>query len=263
MLQFPDIDPIAFEIGPLAVRWYGLMYLAGFVSAYVYLCRGVKLKRLDLSCESVGDLLFAGVFGVVLGGRLGYVLFYNISYYTHHPLEIFHIWEGGMSFHGGLMGVVIAVVLFCRKRGYAIGPLADELVIAACFGLFFGRIGNFINAELWGRVTDVPWGMVFPGGGGLPRHPSQLYQAICEGPLLFTILTLARRYTHAVWSVFYAFIAAYALIRFGVEFFRQPDSHLGLIAGGLSMGQLLSIPMFCIGCSGVWLLNKSKSQGAR
>jgi phosphatidylglycerol:prolipoprotein diacylglycerol transferase len=260
MLQFPDIDPIAFQIGPLAVRWYGLMYLAGFLSAYVYLCREVKHKRLNLSCEGVGDLLFAGVFGVVLGGRLGYVMFYNFAYYMQHPLEAFYIWEGGMSFHGGLLGVVVSVVLFCRRRNLAIGPIADSLVIAACFGLFFGRMGNFINAELWGRVTDVPWGMVFPGGGDLPRHPSQLYQAISEGPLLFTLLTLVRRYTRTVWSVFYTFIAGYALIRFVLEFFRQPDSHLGLIAGGLSMGQLLSIPMFCIGCSAVWLLNRSKSR---
>jgi phosphatidylglycerol:prolipoprotein diacylglycerol transferase len=260
MLQFPDIDPIAFQIGPLAVRWYGLMYLAGFLSAYVYLCREVKHKRLNLSCEGVGDLLFAGVFGVVLGGRLGYVIFYNFAYYMQHPLEAFYIWEGGMSFHGGLLGVVVSVVLFCRRRNLAIGPIADSLVIAACFGLFFGRMGNFINAELWGRVTDVPWGMVFPGGGDLPRHPSQLYQAISEGPLLFTFLTLVRRYTRTVWSVFYTFIAGYALIRFVLEFFRQPDSHLGFIAGGLSMGQLLSIPMFCIGCSAVWLLNRSKSR---
>lgn len=263
MLNFPDIDPIAFEVGPLAVHWYGLMYLAGFFSAYMFLRREVRLKRIDISYASVGDLLFAGVFGVVLGGRLGYVLFYNFSYYLSHPLEILHIWEGGMSFHGGLLGVVVAVVLFCRKRGYVIGPIADSLVIAACFGLFFGRIGNFINAELWGRVTDVPWGMVFPEGGKLPRHPSQLYEALCEGPLLFTILILARRHTHAVWSVFYTFVAGYALIRFGLEFFRQPDSHLGFIVGGLSMGQLLSIPMFAIGCSGVWLLNRCKTKDSR
>ncbi|MDD2557813.1 MAG: prolipoprotein diacylglyceryl transferase [Desulfuromonadaceae bacterium] len=262
MLSFPNIDPIAFEIGPLAVRWYGLMYLAGFACVYFYLCRASKHKRLDISCEAAGDLLFAGVLGVVLGGRLGYVLFYNFAYYVHHPLEVLHIWEGGMSFHGGLLGVVVAVVLFCRKRGYAIGPIADALVTAACFGLFFGRIGNFINAELWGRVTDVPWSMVFPSGGSLPRHPSQLYQAVCEGPLLFTILTLARRYIHATWSVFYTFIAAYALFRFVLEFYREPDAHLGLVTAGLSMGQLLSIPMFCIGCAGVWVLNRKSIEKA-
>jgi phosphatidylglycerol:prolipoprotein diacylglycerol transferase len=155
--------------------------------------------------------------------------------------------------------VVVAVFIFCRRRALAIGPVADSLVIAACFGLFFGRIGNFINAELWGRVTDVPWGMVFPGAGGQPRHPSQLYQALCEGPLLFSILVLARRYTRAAWSVFYTFIAAYALIRFVLEFYRQPDAHLGFVAGALSMGQLLSIPMFGIGCCGVWLLNRKQT----
>lgn len=266
MLQFPAIDPIAFKLGPLAVRWYGLMYLAGFICVYLYLCHASKQKRLNITCEAAGDLLFAGVFGVVLGGRLGYALFYNFSYYAHHPLEVLYIWEGGMSFHGGLLGVVVAVVLFCRKRGYAIGPIADALVTAACFGLFFGRIGNFINAELWGRVTDLPWGMVFPGAGSLPRHPSQLYQAVCEGPVLFTILTLTRRYTRVPWSVFYTFIAAYALIRFVLEFYRQPDSHLGFVAAGLSMGQLLSIPMFGIGCAGVWVLNRKtpkKRQAAR
>lgn len=262
MLQFPEINPIAFQLGPLTVRWYGLMYLAGFVSAYVYLCREVKHQRLNLSCEGVGDLLFVAIFGVVLGGRLGYALLYNFTYYMHHPLEILHIWQGGMSFHGGLLGVVVGVVLFCRKRGYAIGPIADALVIATCFGLFFGRIGNFINGELWGRVTDVPWGMIFPGGGDLPRHPSQLYQAICEGPVLFSVLALTRRIARAAWSTFYTFIAAYALIRFGLEFFRQPDSHLGLIAGGLSMGQLLSIPMFCIGCIGVWFVNREKNENS-
>ncbi len=258
MLQYPAINPIAFELGPLAVRWYGLMYLAGFMCVYIYLSRASRLNLLNITSEDVGDLLFAGVLGVVLGGRLGYTLLYNFSYYAYHPLEILHVWEGGMSFHGGLLGVAIAVILFCRRREYAVGPIADALVIAACFGLFFGRIGNFINGELWGRVTDVPWGMVFPGGGPLPRHPSQLYQAACEGPVLFVVLNLARRYTRATWSVFYTFIATYALFRFVLEFYRQPDSHLGFVAAGLSMGQVLSIPMFCIGCAGVYMLNRKK-----
>lgn len=256
MLQYPNIDPIAIQIGPLAVRWYGLMYLAGFVCAYMYLCRAIKLGRLDLSTDAISDLLFAGVLGVVCGGRLGYVLFYNPGHYLTHPLEILYLWQGGMSFHGGLLGVVIAVSIFGHRRKYPLGPLADELVAAACFGLFFGRIGNFINAELWGRVTDVPWGMVFPGGGVLPRHPSQLYQAVCEGPLLFAVLAVVRRYATAAWSVFFAFVATYALMRFGVEYFRQPDAHLGFVAAHLSMGQLLSVPMFCIGCAGVWLVNR-------
>ncbi|WP_282755186.1 prolipoprotein diacylglyceryl transferase [Desulfuromonas thiophila] len=259
MWSFPEIDPVALQLGPLAIRWYGLMYLAGFVCAYFFIRYRVRQTGLPLSSEAVADLLFYAVVGVVAGGRLGYVLFYQPGHYLRHPVEIVQLWQGGMSFHGGLLGVVLAVLLFCRCRRLVVGPLADILVMAACFGLCFGRLGNFINAELWGRVTDVPWGMVFPQAGPLPRHPSQLYQAILEGPVLFSLLALIARWRRPAWTVFFSFVAFYALFRFLVEFFRQPDAHLGLLGGGLSLGQWLSLPMLLLGLAGVvWSLRRGQ-----
>lgn len=259
MWSFPEIDPVALQLGPLAIRWYGLMYLAGFVCAYFFIRYRVRQTGLPLSSEAVADLLFYAVVGVVAGGRLGYVLFYQPGHYLRHPVEIVQLWQGGMSFHGGLLGVVLAVLLFCRCRRLVVGPLADILVMAACFGLCFGRLGNFINAELWGRVTDVPWGMVFPQAGPLPRHPSQLYQAILEGPVLFSLLALIARWRRPAWTVFFSFVAFYALFRFLVEFFRQPDAHLGLLVGGLSLGQWLSLPMLLLGLAGVvWSLRRGQ-----
>ncbi|SDE44806.1 prolipoprotein diacylglyceryl transferase [Desulfuromonas thiophila] len=259
MWSFPEIDPVALQLGPLAIRWYGLMYLAGFVCAYFFIRYRVRQTGLPLSSEAVADLLFYAVVGVVAGGRLGYVLFYQPGHYLRHPVEIVQLWQGGMSFHGGLLGVVLAVLLFCRCRRLVVGPLADILVMAACFGLCFGRLGNFINAELWGRVTDVPWGIVFPQAGPLPRHPSQLYQAILEGPVLFSLLALIARWRRPAWTVFFSFVAFYALFRFLVEFFRQPDAHLGLLGGGLSLGQWLSLPMLLLGLAGVvWSLRRGQ-----
>ncbi len=256
MLHYPNIDPVAIHIGPLAVRWYGLMYLAGFSCAYLFIRRLVKISGLPLRSDDVSDLLFACVLGVVCGGRIGYVLFYNLSYFVDHPQEIFALWNGGMSFHGGLLGVVIAATLFCRKRRLPLGPIADILVVSSCFGLFFGRIGNFINGELWGRVTDVPWAMVFPAAGPYPRHPSQLYEALLEGPLLLAILLLVYRRRPQPWTVFCTFIATYALARFMVEFVREPDAQLGILSTGLTMGQTLSLPMMVVGIVGVVLLNR-------
>lgn len=258
MISYPNIDPIAIQLGPLAVRWYGLMYLAGFASAYALIRKLIAQRHLDLSSERIADLLFACVLGVVLGGRLGYVVFYNASFYFHQPLKVFYLWEGGMSFHGGLLGVVVASSLFCRKHRLPMGQIGDILVISACFGLFFGRVGNFINAELWGRVTDVPWGIVFPGAGPLPRHPSQLYEAVLEGPVLFIVLYWLFRRKLKPWSVFFSFISCYALFRFIIEFFRQPDAHLGVLSFGLTMGQALSIPMIFLGVIGVILLNRQR-----
>ena len=251
MLQFPDIDPIAFEIGPLAVRWYGLMYLAGFVSAYAYLCREVKRNRLNLSCESLGDLLFAGVLGVVLGGRLGYVLFYNFAYYMRHPLEIFHIWEGGMSFHGGLAGVLIAAWLFARRHRLAYLQLTDFIAPLVPIGLGAGRLGNFINHELPGRASEVPWAMVFPpmlGLGPEPRHPSALYEFALEGVVLFAVLWWLSRKPQSQGLISGLFLLLYGTFRFIVEFARLPDPQLGFIAfGWLTMGQLLTVPMLAAG----------------
>ena len=256
MWHYPDIDPVAVQIGPLAVRWYGLMYLAGFLCAYLMIARLAKKSNLDMSSDTVADLLFACVVGVVFGGRIGYVLFYNGAYYWNHPIEVLYLWNGGMSFHGGLAGVVVAAILFCRKRQLPMGQIADILVISSCFGLFFGRLGNFINGELWGRVTDVPWGMVFPGAGLLPRHPSQLYEAALEGPLLLAILLIVYRKRFKPWTVFCTFIVFYAMFRFLIEYVRQPDIQLGVLSSGLTMGQTLSLPMMIVGIIGIWCVNR-------
>jgi phosphatidylglycerol:prolipoprotein diacylglycerol transferase len=261
MIAYPEIDPIAVQIGPVAVRWYGLMYLAGFICAYGFIRRLTgRQSRVPLSADMVADLLFACVLGVVLGGRLGYVFFYNASFYLSHPVKVFSLWEGGMSFHGGLIGVVVAALWFCRKRKLPVAPVADILVVSACCGLFFGRVGNFINGELWGRVTTVPWGIVFPDAGSLPRHPSQLYEAFLEGPLLLLFLLLLYRGKKVDGTVFFGFVTGYAIFRFVVEFFRQPDAHLGTVLAGLSMGQLLSLPMAAAGVVGMVWLNRRRDR---
>ena len=250
MITFPQIDPIIFQIGPLAVRWYGLMYLLGFGAAYLLISHLARLRNLSLSKDGVSDLLFYGVLGVVVGGRLGYVLFYNPSQYLSRPLEIFAVWQGGMSFHGGFLGVVIAGLIFCWRQKLPILLMGDIVATSATIGLGLGRIGNFINGELWGRVTEQPWGVVFPGGGPLPRHPSQLYEAVLEGLLLFVILYFLHRRKATEGVPFFCFFIGYGLFRFLVEFVRQPDAHLGFLWGGATMGQLLSLPMFCFGLAG-------------
>jgi phosphatidylglycerol:prolipoprotein diacylglycerol transferase len=258
MITFPEIDPVIFRIGPLSVRWYGLMYLLGFGAAYLLIRHLSRLRNLDLSRDGVSDLLFYGVLGVVLGGRLGYVLFYNPLQYLSRPLEVFAVWQGGMSFHGGLLGVVIAVVFFCRRRKLPILLTGDILATSATIGLGLGRIGNFINGELWGRTTDLPWGMIFPGGGPLPRHPSQLYEAALEGLLLFVILYFMHRRRVAEGVPFFCFFIGYGLFRFLIEFVRQPDAHLGFLWGGATMGQLLSLPMILFGLAGCFYLYRQR-----
>ncbi len=261
MITFPQIDPIIFQIGPLAIRWYGLMYLLGFGAAYMLILHLSRLRNLALTKDGVSDLLFYGVLGVVLGGRLGYVLFYNPAQYFARPLEIFAVWQGGMSFHGGLLGVVIACVVFCWRRKLPILLVGDVVTTSATIGLGLGRIGNFINGELWGRVTDQPWGIIFPGGGPLPRHPSQLYEAVLEGLVLFILLYLLHRRKVAEGVPFFCFFIGYGLFRFLVEFVRQPDAHLGFLWGGATMGQLLSLPMICFGLAGCcYLYFKSASR---
>jgi phosphatidylglycerol:prolipoprotein diacylglycerol transferase len=259
MLTFPHIDPVIFKIGPLAIRWYGLMYLLGFAAAYMLIRHLSRLRNLNLDKDGVSDLLFYGVIGVVLGGRLGYVLFYNPAQYLSRPLDVFAVWQGGMSFHGGLLGVVFASLLFCWRRKLPVLLMGDVLVASAPIGLGLGRIGNFINAELWGRVTDAPWGMIFPGGGPLPRHPSQLYEAFLEGLVLFLILYLLHRRKSLPGIPFFCFFIGYGSFRFLVEFFRQPDAHLGFLWGGATMGQLLSLPMVLFGVAGcVYLFIKER-----
>ncbi len=260
MITFPHIDPVIFKIGPLAVRWYGLMYLLGFAASYMLIRHLSRLRKLDLDKDGVSDLLFYGVIGVVLGGRLGYVLFYNPAQYLTRPQDVLAIWQGGMSFHGGLLGVVVAALVFCRRRKLPILLTGDIVVASAPIGLGLGRIGNFINAELWGRVTDVPWGVVFPGGGPLPRHPSQLYEAALEGLVLFVILYVLHRRNAATGVPFFCFFIGYGLFRFLVEFVRQPDAHLGFLWGGATMGQLLSLPMIFFGLAGCAYLFRQRQK---
>ena len=248
-MTYPNIDPVFLRLGPLEFRWYGLMYICGFLAAYYIILAGVKRKGLPLLKEDVADLIFTVAVGVILGGRLGYILFYNLSYYLSHPMKFFAVWEGGMSFHGGLTGAVLATLYFIRKHKVRFYPLADIGFLAAPVGLGLGRIGNFINGELYGRVTDVPWGVVFPGGSSLPRHPSQLYEAFLEGPVMVLLLFVVSRKVKKEGVVVWSFIALYGLFRFLVEYFREPDEQIGYLFGVLSMGQMLSLPMFLLGAA--------------
>lgn len=259
-MQFPHIDPVFLSIGPLQFRWYGLMYILGFLATYLILRSETRRKQLPLSPDDVADLVFFGAMGVVLGGRLGYILFYKLDFYLSHPLQVFAIWQGGMSFHGGFLGVVLAFVLYARRKKIAFYTLIDMVAQCAPVGLGLGRIGNFINGELYGRQTEVPWAIIFPGGGGVPRHPSQLYEALLEGVLLFAIVRLTALRTTTVGVPAWTFCAGYGLFRFIVEFFRQPDDNLGFLLGGFSMGQLLSLPMFLLGSFMVFRLVRSSSR---
>lgn len=248
MLQHPVFDPIAFSIGPLAVHWYGLMYLLGFSLAWLLGRWRINHGLSRLSLRDLEDLIFYCVVGVVLGGRLGYILFYKFDYYLAHPADILKVWEGGMAFHGGLLGVVIALLLFARSRKMPLLEVGDLTAPLIPLGLAAGRLGNFINGELWGRPTDLPWGMVFPqAGDGIARHPSQLYQMTLEGLLLFAVLWWFARKPRPVGQVSAVFLIGYGLCRFVAEFAREPDDFLGLLAANLSMGQWLSLPMIAAG----------------
>ena len=294
MLVHPQFDPVALQLGPLAIHWYGLMYLAGFMT-FLWLGRkritmlneaqNSRRKALDprrktrkaqeerrkaraerrtaldaknsllpssratipFTAKLLDNLLFYGVLGVILGGRLGYVLFYKAAYYSAHPLEIFAVWQGGMSFHGGFLGVLVAMAWFAHKQKLHWLQLTDFIAPLVPPGLAFGRLGNFINGELWGRPTDVPWGMIFPHVDQLPRHPSQLYEFGLEGILLFTLLWLYVRKPRPVGAVSGLFLIGYGSFRFIVEFTREPDDFLGLLSWGMSMGQWLSLPMVIAG----------------
>ncbi|OOF02935.1 prolipoprotein diacylglyceryl transferase [Salinivibrio sp. MA440] len=244
---FPSIDPVLIELGPIAVRWYGLMYLLGFVFALWLANHRATKPNSGWNKEEVSDLLFAGFLGVVLGGRIGYVLFYQLDAFIADPLFLFKVWTGGMSFHGGLLGVITAMAWYARKTQRHFFTVADFIAPLVPFGLGAGRLGNFMNGELWGRVTDVPWAMVFPTGGPWPRHPSQLYEFALEGVALFVILNMYIKKPRPMGAVSGLFLAGYGTFRFTVEYFREPDAHLGLFAGIFSMGQLLSLPMVIVG----------------
>jgi len=248
MLVHPQFDPIAIHIGSFGIHWYGLMYLAGFLT---FLWLGRKriaiLNNPQINTKLLDDLLFYGVLGVILGGRLGYVLFYKAGYYSAHPLEIFAVWQGGMSFHGGFLGVLVAMAWLAHKRQLRLLQLTDFIAPLVPPGLAFGRLGNFINGELWGRPTDVPWAMIFPKVDNLPRHPSELYEFSLEGVLLFALLWIYARKPRPVGAVSGLFLVGYGSFRFLVEFTREPDDFLGLLSLGMSMGQWLSLPMVIAG----------------
>lgn len=266
-IAFPMIDPIAVELGPIAIRWYALAYIAGLVGGWQYIKFLTKSFPGNVSHQQVDDFLFWATIGVVLGGRLGYVLFYNLDYFSANPMAILQVWNGGMSFHGGFLGVVVAAILFCKKHKLPMLSFGDLLACGAPIGLFFGRIANFANAELFGRETDVPWGVIFPNGGPNPRHPSQLYEAAMEGLILFMILFILSRSAklRQCGGLFMGvFIAGYGVARSVVELFRQPDAHIGFLSGGSTMGQWLSVPMILIGLAFAFMaLRKQNQEDAR
>jgi phosphatidylglycerol:prolipoprotein diacylglycerol transferase len=249
VLIHPNVDPVAFSIGPLAVRWYGLMYLLGFAVGWWLGVRRIKSGLAPVTRAQLDDLLFLVVLGVILGGRLGYVLFYKPGHYFSHPLEILYIWQGGMSFHGGLLGVMAAMVLVARKHAIDWLRLMDFVAPLIPPGIAAGRLGNFINAELPGRVTDLPWGMVFPGQGVAPRHPSQLYQFALEGVVLFFFLWWFSSKPRPRGQVSAMFLLGYGVLRFIAEFGREPDAFIGYLALGLTMGQWLCLAMIAGGAA--------------
>lgn len=256
-LPFPAIDPVLVEIGPFAIRWYALAYIGGLLLGWRYLRVIVRRPGWTLDAEIVDDFLFYATLGVVIGGRLGFVIFYNPGYFLTHPLEIFAVWQGGMAFHGGLIGVAVGCLWVARKHGVPPLEIGDAAAVAAPIGLFFGRLANFINGELYGRVSDVPWAMVFPNAGPLPRHPSQLYEAALEGLLLFAVMAWLARGAYDParrGRLAGTFLVGYGLARFSVEFVRQYDLQLGLFLGIFTMGQLLSLPMVALGA---WLLART------
>lgn len=267
MLQHPQIDPVALQLGPVSIHWYGLTYLAAF--AFFMLLGRSRLRhhpyasKPEWSMRDVEDILFFGVVGVILGGRIGYCLFYKPAYYWVHPLEIFAVWQGGMSFHGGMLGVLGSLLWYSIARQKSFWEVADFVVPCVPAGLASGRIGNFINGELWGRVADpaLPWAMVFRGAGDMPRHPSQIYQFLLEGLLLFGLLWWYARGTPQPpkrGQVVAAFLVGYGVMRFVAEFFREPDAHLGYLSLGMSMGQWLCVPMV-VGGIGIWLWAQKNS----
>ncbi len=253
-LQFPVIDPIIFSIGPVALRWYGMMYLVGFLGAMFIANKAADKSNGEWTREQVSDLLFYGFLGVILGGRVGYVLFYQWEYFLADPLYLFQIWQGGMSFHGGLLGVIFAVYVFSRKANKSFLRVGDFVAPLVPIGLGMGRLGNFINAELWGRQTDVPWAMVFPTDAlQLPRHPSQLYEFFLEGVVLFIILYVVTRKPRNPGLASGIFLIGYGVFRTIIEFFREPDAHLGLYFSFISKGQILSVPMILGGMLVIYL----------
>jgi phosphatidylglycerol:prolipoprotein diacylglycerol transferase len=256
---YPHIDPVALRLGPVAVRWYGLAYLAVFLFGWWLLRLLDRRWGLGLTPERISVAVLAAVVGVVAGGRLGYVLIYGADAYWREPLRVFALWDGGMSFHGGLAGALIAAMLVSRRLEVPFLRLCDVGAIAAPLGILLGRLANFVNGELWGRVSDVPWAMVFPGAGSAPRHPSQLYEAALEGAVLFAVMLLLSRRRRPDGELVGWMLTLYAVFRISCEFFREPDVQIGLIFGGVTMGQILSVPVLA---AGLWLLWRARRSTA-
>ena len=262
MLEFPNINPVALDLGVIKIRWYALSYIAGILLSWFLILKIIKIKKIDLNSKEISDLVSNCMIGIIIGGRLGYVFFYNPEYYSNNLLEIFKIWNGGMSFHGGFIGVIFAVIYSSKLFKIPILTFADLIAIVAPLGLFFGRLANFINGELFGRTTNHSFGIIFPNGGDLPRHPSQLYEAFFEGIVLFIILWLMMHIFDLLKKpgiITSLFIFLYGVFRFFIEFFREPDQHIGLLYFEFSMGQILSFPMILIGLYfSIIFYNKSK-----
>jgi phosphatidylglycerol:prolipoprotein diacylglycerol transferase len=258
-LPYPDIDPVFVTIGPIQLRWYGLMYMASFILGYLVIKKNARKRKLDLTTDDLYDLLFYLILGVMVGGRLGYVLFYDLASYLEDPLSILAIWQGGMSFHGGFVGVILAAIWVSHRKGWNFWEIADLVSAAVPIGLGLGRLGNFINGELFGRPSNLPWAMVFPEGGPLPRHPSQIYEALLEGVVLFLILRWLYQKNYYPGTVFWGLVGFYGLFRFLVEFVREPDAHIGLDLGPLTRGQLLTLPMLVIGMTMMFIYARRQS----
>ncbi|MDG2458230.1 MAG: prolipoprotein diacylglyceryl transferase [Alphaproteobacteria bacterium] len=250
MLEFPNINPVAIDLGFIQIRWYAISYIAGILLSWVLILNIIKFKNLKVDNKVISELISNSMIGIIIGGRLGYVIFYNPDYYLNNFLEIFKLWNGGMSFHGGFIGVVFAVIYSSKISKTPILILADLIAIVAPIGIFFGRLANFINGELYGRITNHSFGMIFPNAGNSPRHPSQLYEAFFEGFLLFIIMLLFIKFTNILNKkglITALFLSCYGSFRFMIEFFREPDSNIGLLYFNFSMGQLLSLPMIIVG----------------
>ena len=250
MLEFPNINPVAIDLGIIQIRWYAISYIAGILLSWSLILNIIKFKNLKIDNKVISELISNSMIGIIIGGRLGYVIFYNPDYYLNNLLEIFKLWNGGMSFHGGFIGVVFAVIYSSKISKTAILILADLIAIVAPIGIFFGRLANFINGELYGRITNHSFGMIFPNAGNSPRHPSQLYEAFFEGFLLFIIMLLFIKFTNILNKkglITALFLSCYGSFRFMIEFFREPDANIGLLYFNFSMGQLLSLPMIIVG----------------